>query len=115
MLERHISKNTGLFRNSLTLISIGLKWCVTVPLVLWPIDSTTGSAFVWLVVNVILISKDQDNPWRFSFYHLFTDITYKFEYRSSSHYSPNCLTSGESTCINRAGIKQKKKNLFYLK
>ena len=28
-------KNTGLFRNSLTLISVGLKWCVTVPLVLW--------------------------------------------------------------------------------
>jgi len=25
MFERHISKNTGVFRNSLTLISIGLK------------------------------------------------------------------------------------------
>jgi len=124
MCERHISKNTGLFRNSLTLISIGLKWCVTVPLVLWwqvalkaahayePIDSTNGSAFVWLVINVIPIPKDKDNPWRFSFYYLFTDITYKFEYRFSSHYSPNCLTSGEtifqSTCINRAGNKQKK-------
>jgi len=49
-----------------------------------PIDSTTGSAFVWLVKE-IPIPKNQDNPLRFSFYYLFTDITYKFEYRSSSH------------------------------
>ena len=60
-----------------------------------PIDSTTGYAFVWLVVNVIPIPKDQDNPWRFSFYFLFTDITYKFEYRSSSNYSLYCQTSGD--------------------
>ena len=40
-----------------------------------PIDSTTGSAFVWLIVNVMPIPKDQDNPWRFSFYYLFTDIS----------------------------------------
>jgi len=83
-----------------------------------PIDTTTGSAFVWLVVNAIPIPKDQDNPWRFSFYYLFTDITYKFQYRSSSHYSLNCLTSGEtifqSTCINRAGNKHKKTLLQYL-
>jgi len=78
-----------------------------------PIDSTTGSAFVWLVVNVIPNPKDQKNPKRFSFYYLFTEITYKFENRSSSHYNPNCLISGEtnfqSTCINRAGNKHKKK------
>jgi len=74
--------------------------------------STTGSAFIWLVVNVIPNPKDQDKPRRFSFYYLFTDITYKFEYRSSSHYSPNYLTSGDtifqSICINRAGFKQQK-------
>ena len=131
MFERHIFKNTGLFRNSLTLISIGGKWCDEPYLSSYggrwplrprtdgyqPIDSTTGSAFVWLVVNVIPIPKDQDNPWRFCFYYLFTDITYKFEYRSSSHYSPNCLSSGEtifqSTCINRAGNKNKINLLHY--
>ena len=64
----------------LTLISIGLKWFVRWPLRprtdgYEPIDSTTGSAFVWLVINVIPIPKDQDNPWRFIFYYLFTDIT----------------------------------------
>jgi len=31
----YFQKNTGLLRNSLTLISIGLKWYITVPLVLW--------------------------------------------------------------------------------
>ena len=81
-----------------------------------PIDSTTGSAFVWLIVNVMQIPKDQDNSWGFSFYYLFTNITFKFEYRSSSHYSPNCMTSGEtifqSTCINREENKQKK-NLLH--
>jgi len=82
------------------------------------IDSTTGSAFVWLVVKAIPIPKDQDIPWRFSFYYLFTDITYKFEYRSSSHLvQTRSLTSGEtffqSTCINRKG-KNKRKKYFII-
>jgi len=47
-------------------------------------------------VNVIQNPKDQDQPRRFSFYYLFTKIIYKFEYRSSSNYCPNCLTSGET-------------------
>ena len=95
MFERHISKNTGLFRNFLTLISVGLKLIVTVPLVLWwqvALKAAHGRlrthrfdhwVCLWQVVHVIPIPKDQDNPWRFSFYNLFTDITYKFEYRAT--------------------------------
>jgi len=62
-----------------------------------PVDSTTGSAFVWLVVNPE--SEDQDKQKCFSFYYLFTEITFKFEYRSSCHFSPNCPTSSESSSL----------------